>query len=89
MTPDLSRRRVEGNTLIPPGSHLATIKAVCPTFSEMIRSVNLIPLIELAARIPQPYFNTRQDRLDVLWRTMIADTGSAVHPAPSEMRPGF
>ncbi|KAK0649712.1 heterokaryon incompatibility protein-domain-containing protein [Cercophora newfieldiana] len=91
--PDLSRRRVEGNTLILPGSRLATIMAVCPTFSEMVRAVNLIPLIELGARAAQPYFHTGQDRLDVLWRTCIADSGpeetGSVYPAPSAMRPGF
>jgi hypothetical protein len=60
----------------------------------MVCSVNLVPLIELGARASQLCFHTTgQDRLDVLWRTCIADTGpegtESVYPAPPEMRAGF
>jgi hypothetical protein len=71
-----SRHFIDGNTLVLYGRKFSTIGQVCTSQRQMIRSRWLAPCFKICANLPQPYFHVRgQSRLEILWRTMIADHG--------------
>src|SRR6266480_34296 len=43
----------------------------------------ILPLLDFCSRIPRKHPQTTQERKEILWRTMIADTWIC-HPAPLE-----
>ena len=71
-----SRHSFDGNILILHGRKFSTIRQVCTPQRQMVRSRWLAPCLDICADLPQPYFHlSGQSRIEIMWRTMIADHG--------------
>jgi hypothetical protein len=73
---------VFGSSLNVAAYHIDTIVDSCPSMGDLSEACNLQPCLEMFLNLKQEYTQTGEDRLDVLWRTIICDTSGNDHPAP-------
>ena len=70
---------------------ITTISSKCPSESESISDLSLATFFEDACKLidlHQPYL-TREDMVEVFWRTLVADNFNSVSPAPEILRRHF
>jgi hypothetical protein len=80
----LGEKRLLGIT----GSELDEIVEVGESMDEINNGRSLIQCLKIVSQLPPTYF-TGQSRLEVFWRTLVADIADGQHPAPESLRLSF
>lgn len=68
------QRSIYGPVLTLPGKQFDTVSGVCIPMEELISEHWIEPIFEICLGLDEMYEPTCQDRLEVLWRTIILDT---------------
>jgi hypothetical protein len=76
----LGEKRLLGIT----GSELDEMVEVGESVDEIENGRSLIRCLQIVSQLPQTYF-TGQSRLEVFWRTIVADIADGQHPAPESL----
>jgi hypothetical protein len=82
-----SRCCVSGSVLMLEGKRFDTIVSVAPPFETLIYQPSIEPLFDICLGLDEMYQMTQQDRLEVLWRTIIADSIPVMEPVQTLLHP--
>lgn len=81
--------KVVDRTLFLRAAHFDTITAVSEPIGLMVSTHWIQPCLRICEMLPETYAPTSQHRVEVLWRTLIADEFEGQHPAPAEAALSF
>jgi hypothetical protein len=82
------RCRVSGSVLMLEGKSLDTIVSVTPPIeTHIMQQPSIEPLFDICLGLDEMYRMTQQDRLEVLWRTIIADSIPVMEPLQTLLHP--
>jgi hypothetical protein len=76
-----------GRELVLRGTKIDEVVEVCPTMNALRETCMVVPYLNICFNLTEICQSTKQDRVEVLWRTLIADTSTTpqnTHPAPAE-----
>jgi hypothetical protein len=74
-------RDIERDVLVVKGARFAVVDEVSQSFDFVFQPLGIFTHLKICSKIPPIYQATGQSRVEVLWRTLIADFHDGQHPA--------